>query len=119
MCNRVRADFEFREIKLRWDLVNDLPQFKPIYNASPGRKEADIPTILRTDSGNDFMRPIHDRIPAILRSEDEENWLDCAANPFDKVAPLLVAYPSDQMAAPLRRSACGRGCSRPTRIRAT
>jgi len=48
---------------------------------------------------NDFMRPIHDRIPAILHSEDDENWIDCAANPFDKVAPLLVPYPSDQMAA--------------------
>jgi len=35
MCNRVRASFEFREIKLRWDLINDLPQFKPIYNVSP------------------------------------------------------------------------------------
>src|SRR5436190_23840404 len=203
MCNRVRADFEFREIKLRWDLVNDLPQVKPIYNASPGRPDADILTILRTDAGNegrqmywplipsyeknmklpystmnakverlnqspvykrllqsrrciipvdgfyeftgekgsktpwfvylkskepfalaglwdswkrpdgatlesfsiitlpanDFMRPIHDRIPAILHSEEEETWLDCAANPFDKVAPLLVPYPSDQMAA--------------------
>jgi len=203
MCNRVRADFEFREIKLRWDLVNDLPQFKPICNASPGRKEADILTILRTAAGNegrqmywplipsyeksmklsyntmnakverlrerrtwrrllesrrciipvdgfyefvgdkppktpwfvylksrepfalagfwdswkkpdggtlesfsiitlpakDFMRPIHDRIPAILHSEDEENWINCAANPFDKVAPLLVPYPTDQMAA--------------------
>ena len=32
MCNRVRASFEFREIKLRWDLINDLPQFKPIAN---------------------------------------------------------------------------------------
>src|SRR5438046_398684 len=43
MCNRVRADFEFREIKLRWDLVNDLPQVKPIYNASPGRRHPNDP----------------------------------------------------------------------------
>ena len=42
MCNRFKASFEFREIKLRWDLINDLPQFKPIYNVSPGRKDADI-----------------------------------------------------------------------------
>ena len=42
MCNRVRASFEFREIKLRWDLINDPPQFTPIYNVSPGRKDADI-----------------------------------------------------------------------------
>jgi putative SOS response-associated peptidase YedK len=203
MCNRVRASFEFREIKLRWDLINDLPQYKPIYNISPGRKDADVLAIVRGDRGNegrlmywplipsyeksmklaystmnakverlrqsntwhrllekrrcvipidgfyefvgekgskipwfiylksrepfslagfwdtwkrpdggilesfsiitlppnDFMRPIHDRIPAILRPEEEETWLDCAGSPFDKVEPLLVPFPSDEMAA--------------------
>ena len=53
MCNRVRASFEFREIKLRWDLINDLPQFKPIYNVSPGRKEADVLAIVRGERGNE------------------------------------------------------------------
>jgi hypothetical protein len=53
MCNRVRASFEFREIKGRWDLVNDLPQFKPIYNVSPGRKDADVLAIVRGDGGNE------------------------------------------------------------------
>ena len=48
---------------------------------------------------NDFMRPIHDRIPAILHPDDEETWLDCAGNPFDKVAAFLVPFPSDEMAA--------------------
>jgi len=68
MCNRVRADFEFREIKLRWDLVNDLPQFKPIYNASPGRKEADILTILRTDAGNEGRQMYWPLIPSYEKS---------------------------------------------------
>jgi len=27
MSNRVRADFEFRETKVRWNLINDLPAF--------------------------------------------------------------------------------------------
>jgi putative SOS response-associated peptidase YedK len=53
MCNRVQASFEFREIKRRWDLVNDLPQFKPIYNVSPGRKDADVLAIVRGDGGNE------------------------------------------------------------------
>ena len=53
MCNRVRASFEFREIKLRWDLINDLPQFKPIYNVSPGRKDADVLAIVRGERGNE------------------------------------------------------------------
>jgi putative SOS response-associated peptidase YedK len=193
MCNRVRASFEFREIKLRWDLINDLPQFKPIYNVSPGRKESDVLAIVRGERGNegrlmywplipsyektmklsystmsakverlresrtygpvdgfyefagekgakipwfvylkskepfslaglwdswkkpdggildsfsiitlpanDFMRPIHDRIPAILHPDDEETWLNCGGNPFEKLAPLLVPFPSEEMAA--------------------
>ena len=53
MCNRVKASFEFRESKVRWNLFNDLPQYKPIHNVAPGRKEADILTIVRTDAGNE------------------------------------------------------------------
>ena len=53
MCNRVKASFEFRETKVRWNLFNDLPQYKPIHNVAPGRKEADILTIVRTDAGNE------------------------------------------------------------------
>ena len=37
--------------------------------------------------------------PKTIATYYEETWLDCTANPFDKVAPLLVPYPSDQMAA--------------------
>ena len=68
MCNRVRASFEFREIKLRWDLVNDLPQFKPIYNASPGRPDADILTILRTGAGNEGRQMYWPLIPSYEKS---------------------------------------------------
>jgi putative SOS response-associated peptidase YedK len=203
MCNRVRAAFEFREVKIRWDLFNDLPQFKPIYNVAPGRKDADILAIVRADAGNegrlmywplipsfeksmalsystmnakierlresrvyqrlldrrrciipvegfyewqgkrppktpwfvylkskehfafagfwdtwkkpdgnilesfsivtgppnDFVRNIHDRMPAILRREDEAAWLDCAGNPFEKAQSVLKPFPSELMAA--------------------
>ena len=68
MCNRVRADFEFREIKLRWDLVNDLPQVKPIYNASPGRPDADILTILRTGAGSEGRQMYWPLIPSYEKS---------------------------------------------------
>ena len=37
MCNRVRASFEFREVKVRWKLFNDLPEFKPSDNVVPDR----------------------------------------------------------------------------------
>jgi hypothetical protein len=41
---------------------------------------------------------IHDRIPAILHPDDEETWLNCTGNPFEKVAPLLVPFPSNETA---------------------
>ena len=37
MCNRVRASFEFRETKVRWNLFNDLPEFKALHNIAPDR----------------------------------------------------------------------------------
>ena len=53
MCNRFRASFEFREVKVRWNLLNDLPEFRPIYNIAPHRKEADMLAIVGTDAGNE------------------------------------------------------------------
>src|SRR4051794_30328279 len=53
MCNRVRASFEFREVKVRWNLFNGLPQFKPIYNIAPHRPGADVLAIVRTEAGNE------------------------------------------------------------------
>ncbi len=44
---------------------------------------------------NDFVRPIHDRMPVILRRENEENWLDCSTTPFDKAESTLQQFPSD------------------------
>ena len=45
------------------------------------------------------MRRIHRRMPVILQREDEERWLDCDANPFDKVQALVQPFPSELMAA--------------------
>ena len=45
------------------------------------------------------MRPIHKRMPLILHKEDERDWLDCSANPFDKVQSLVKPFPADLMAA--------------------
>jgi putative SOS response-associated peptidase YedK len=45
------------------------------------------------------MRRIHNRMPVILHREDEEKWLDCAANPFEKIQSLLKPFPSELMEA--------------------
>ena len=35
----------------------------------------------------------------MILSRDEEQWLDGAATPFDKVQPLLRPFPAELMAA--------------------
>jgi len=37
MCGRFTASFEFREIKVRWNLQRDLPFFTPRYNIAPSQ----------------------------------------------------------------------------------
>jgi putative SOS response-associated peptidase YedK len=55
-------------------------------------------TILTTDA-NDFMRPIHDRMPVILRREDYAEWLQPDEVPADVLRPLLKPYAADRMTA--------------------
>ena len=50
MCGRFTTTFEFREIKLLFNLQRDFPSFKPRYNIAPSQ---DVPVIVRTDEGND------------------------------------------------------------------
>jgi predicted transcriptional regulator len=38
MCGCFTASFEFREIKIRWNLQRDLPIFTPRYNMHRRRK---------------------------------------------------------------------------------
>jgi putative SOS response-associated peptidase YedK len=53
-------------------------------------------TILTTDA-NDLVRPLHDRMPVILRPEHYALWLDPANDNVDSLQPLLAPYPADQM----------------------
>ncbi|HWP47038.1 MAG TPA: SOS response-associated peptidase [Candidatus Limnocylindrales bacterium] len=53
-------------------------------------------TIITTEA-NDLIRPIHDRMPVILQPKDEDTWLDPDLKDVNKLASLLVPYPSDKM----------------------
>jgi putative SOS response-associated peptidase YedK len=48
-----------------------------------------------TTAANELVRPLHDRMPVILRPEDHDRWL--APGPGD--AALLVPYPAGEMTA--------------------
>jgi len=52
-----------------------------------------------TTKANALVRPIHDRMPVILKKEYEELWLDPKVNDIDKLLSLLIPYPPEMMEA--------------------
>lgn len=55
-------------------------------------------TILTT-AANELMRPIHDRMPVILREEDEREWLDKKVISNQRLAAMFSPYPSEELEA--------------------
>lgn len=55
-------------------------------------------TIITTEP-NDLMRPIHNRMPCLLRPQDEEKWLDPDLRDATKLLPVLAPYPAKEMEA--------------------
>lgn len=58
---------------------------------SPEGDELMSYTIITTDA-NQAMRPIHDRMPAILHRQDEAIWLDSDQQDFGELVPILKPY---------------------------
>jgi len=52
-----------------------------------------------TTGPNELMRPIHDRMPAILGPEQCDVWLDPVEQAPDRLAPLLRPLPAEQLMA--------------------
>jgi putative SOS response-associated peptidase YedK len=55
-------------------------------------------TIITTEP-NELLRPIHNRMPLILRPKDEEQWLDASRTSFAKAKSLLKPYLEELMDA--------------------
>jgi len=55
-------------------------------------------TIITTDA-NDLVSPLHDRMPAILRQEDENRWLTGDPPTSDEMKRILCPYPDGEMEA--------------------
>jgi putative SOS response-associated peptidase YedK len=55
-------------------------------------------TIITTEP-NDLIEPIHNRMPVILRPEDEGQWLDVSRTTFAKARSLLKPFPAELMDA--------------------
>lgn len=54
---------------------------------------------LITTEANELTRPIHDRMPVILRAEDYDLWLDPRVQAPAALQGLLKPFPSDAMVA--------------------
>jgi len=52
-----------------------------------------------TTGPNELVRPIHDRMPAILALEQCDQWLDSAEQAPDRLGPLLQPWPVEQLTA--------------------
>lgn len=55
-------------------------------------------TIITTEA-NDVLKPVHDRMPVILKSQNYEQWLDPKENDTERLQKLLAPYPADEMSA--------------------
>jgi putative SOS response-associated peptidase YedK len=64
----------------------------------PDGKKVKSFTIITTEP-NELVRPIHNRMPVILRQEDEDQWLDASRTQFAKAKSLLKPYPDELMDA--------------------
>ena len=77
-----------------------------------GGEVLDSCTILTTDA-NEVLRPVHDRMPVILHSEEYSLWLEAGERERAMLRELLRPYPADEMVShpvsPLVNSTANRG----------
>lgn len=64
----------------------------------PGGGEIDTATIVTT-AANDTLRPLHDRMPAVVMPEDYDRWMAYDADRTDQVADILAPAPDEFFAA--------------------
>jgi len=58
MCGRFTATFEFSDLRVRWNLDRDLPNYTPRFNIAPEQTSPTIPVIVR-HGGGDECRLMH------------------------------------------------------------
>ncbi|MEK4359007.1 SOS response-associated peptidase [Paenibacillus sp. FSL M7-1455] len=84
-------------IKLKSSDLFSMAGLYDIWVQEDGTKIATCTII--TTKPNELMEPIHDRMPVILRQEDELRWVQRGAADPRELQQLLVPYPADEMEA--------------------
>ena len=59
-------------------------------------EELETCTIITTEA-NDVLKPVHDRMPVILKPEDYNEWLDSKEKNTEKLQKFLAPYPAGEM----------------------
>ena len=72
--------------------------FAGLWELWKGEEEIESFTIIVMDA-NDFLRPIHDRMPVILEPADYDVWLDGEVQSVETLKGLLKPYSSEKMTA--------------------
>jgi putative SOS response-associated peptidase YedK len=63
---------------------------------SPEKKTIRTCTIITTEP-NDLLRPIHDRMPVIVKKELEDFWIDPNTHNYENLLSILKPYPAADM----------------------
>lgn len=84
-------------IALRSRAVFSMAGLYEIWTAPDGRRISTV-TILTTEP-NELMAPIHNRMPVILRPEDEALWLDRSVRDPEALSHLYAPYPAEELEA--------------------
>ena len=50
-----------------------------------------------TTAANDVLKPVHDRMPVIIKAENYEEWVDTKIKDTEKLKKFLMPYPANEM----------------------
>jgi putative SOS response-associated peptidase YedK len=82
-------------IKLRNGGLFSMAALYEIWMAPDGRRIGSFSIV--TTRANSLVAGIHDRMPVIVGREDESLWLDRTISDTERLMPLLVPYPAEEM----------------------
>jgi putative SOS response-associated peptidase YedK len=83
LCLHERAPFAFAGLWEHWERDGEILET----------------CTLLTTTANDFLRPIHERMPVILPRSDYDRWLDPQFRDASALQALLLPYPAEAMSA--------------------
>jgi putative SOS response-associated peptidase YedK len=84
-------------IHLRNQSIFSMAGIYSTWVAPDGRKQSTCAIL--TTTPNSIVSSIHNRMPVLLRREDEAFWLDAHSQDRDRLLSLLVPFPSEDMMA--------------------